>query len=109
MRCYRSLAQKRAADLIMSTNTIKRSLMLVRKLMIIALPLALALFSAPPAARSATPYEAQLGGRVHAILTRLIIGEFSLDQITPLRSFDLATGVITPLLRFVDINCRGCK
>jgi hypothetical protein len=38
--------------------------------------LVLAMLCTASPARAATPYEAQLGGRVYAILSTLIIGEF---------------------------------
>lgn len=52
------------------------SLMPLNKYGILALLIALAVPIASAPVRAGTPYEAQLGGRVHAILTTLIIGEF---------------------------------
>jgi hypothetical protein len=52
------------------------SMIRVRKLRIVATMLALATLCGLSPARAATPYQAQLAGRVYAILTTLIIGEF---------------------------------
>jgi len=48
----------------------------VRTLGVVTAMLALAMLCTASLARAATPYEAQLGGRVYAILSTLIIGEF---------------------------------
>jgi hypothetical protein len=54
----------------------KYSVMQVCKPSFIATALAWAMLCAPPPVRAATPYQAQLGGRVNEILSTLIIGEF---------------------------------